>query len=138
MKILVRALRDEIPKQVHEEYDAKGLDLEFVDLIYLEPVVLSGTVEKFPDTLTFRGQLASRVERTCARCLKPVEESIDHPFEMVYDIRGKEEVDTTDDIREMLILDHPLRFLCNENCPGLCPSCGANLNDGPCACLRKV
>ena len=138
MKISLRLLREGVPKELHEKYDPKDLDLEFVDLTYLEKVMLNGTAERFRDTLTVRGQLASRIERTCARCLKPVEESMDQSFELVYDVRGKEEVDTTDDLREMLILDHPLRFLCNENCPGLCPSCGANLNDGPCTCLRKV
>ena len=137
MKIFIRRLQEGVPKTVHEEYDPKGLDLEFVDLTYLEDVVLNGAVEKFRDTLTFRGNLTSRVKHTCARCLKPIEEKVDHPFQLVYDIRGKEEVDTTEDIREMLILDHPIRFLCCDNCPGLCPSCGANLNDGPCACVSK-
>ena len=137
MKIFLRRLQEGVSKPVHEEYNPKGLDLEFVDLTYLEDVVLNGTVEKFKDALTFRGGLTSRAEHTCARCLKPVEEKVDHPFQLVYDIRGKEEVDTTDDIREMLILDHPIRFLCNDNCAGLCASCGANLNDGPCACVPK-
>ena len=136
MKIQVRLLRDGFPKAVHQEYNPKELDLEFVDLIYLDRVVLNGAVEKFRDTLTFRGNLASRVEHTCARCLKPVEEPVNHPFEVVYDIRGKEEVDTLEDLREMLILDHPIRFLCREECPGLCPRCGADLNEGPCRCSR--
>ena len=137
MKIFIRRLQEGVPKPVHEEYDPKGLDLEFVDLTYAEPVVLNGTVEKFRDTLTFRGNLTSRVEHTCARCLKVVPEPVDHPFQVVYDIQGKEEMDTTEDMREMLILDHPIRFLCNENCAGLCLGCGANRNDGPCLCLRK-
>jgi len=134
MKISIRLLRDGFPKAVHEEYDPKQLDLEFVDLIYLERVILDGMVEKFRDTLTFRGHLTSRVEHTCARCLKAVEERCDRPFELVYDVRGKEEVDTLDDLREVLILDHPIQFLCKEKCPGLCPRCGADLNEGVCRC----
>jgi uncharacterized protein len=66
--------------------------------------------------------------------LKQVEELIDHPFEVVYDVRGKEEVDALEDIREMLILDHPLRFLCREDCRGLCPHCGKELSEGFCSC----
>lgn len=134
MKIAVQLLREGFPKEVHEEYKSKELDLEFVDLTYLEGVVLDGTVEKFHDTLTFRGNLKSRIEHTCARCLKQVEELIDHPFEVVYDIRGKEEVDALEDIREMLILDHPIRFLCREDCRGLCPHCGKEFSEGFCSC----
>lgn len=134
MKIQVRLLQDGFPKAVHQEYNPKDLELEFVDLTYLQSVVMDGTAEKLRDTLTFRGHLTSRVEHTCARCLKPVEEAIDHPFEVVYDIRGKEEVDTVEDIRDMLILDHPIRFLCREECAGLCPRCGVDLNEGACRC----
>lgn len=137
MKIFVCLLREESPKKVHEEYDPKTLDVGFTDLAYLESVALDGTVEKFRDTLTFRGNLKSRVEHTCARCLKPVEEPLDHPFELVYDIQGKEELDTLDDLREILILDHPIRFLCREECCGLCPHCGINLNEGHCNCCSE-
>jgi len=136
MKISTRPLREGFPKSVHETYKAKDLDLEFVDLIYMEEIVMEGTVEKFTDTVTFKGQLKSRVEHTCARCLKQVDEKICHPFEMVYEIKGKEEIDTLDDLREALILEHPIRFLCRENCAGLCPHCGADLNNGSCGCVN--
>lgn len=132
MKILIRPLRDGFPKAVHGEYDPKELDLEFVDLIYLEPVYLNGWVEKFENTLTFKGNLTGRTESTCARCLKHIEKRLDQPFEFVYDIQGKEEIDSLEDIRETLILEHPIRYLCQENCAGLCPQCGADLNEGAC------
>jgi uncharacterized protein len=134
MKILIPPLREGFPKSVHEEYDAKELELEFVDLSYLKNVVLDGLIEKFQDTVNFRGHLRSRVEHMCARCLKKVEENIDHPFEVNYEIKGQSEIDTLDDLREILILEHPIRFLCKEDCAGLCPNCGADLNSGRCVC----
>ena len=134
MKIFVRLLRDGFPNQVHEEYNAKELDLEFVDLVYLEHVVMDGTLEKFLHSLTFKGNLKSRVEHTCARCLKQVEEKVDRPFELVDDVKGKEELDTLDDLRDILILDRPIRYLCREECPGLCSQCGADLSEGTCSC----
>lgn len=134
MKILTQQLCDGFPKSVHEEYNPKDLGLEFVDLVYSKRLVLDGTVEKCRNTLTFRGRLTSRVKHTCARCLKQVEDPVDQPFELVYDIAGRDEVDTLDDLREILILDHPIQFVCREECPGLCPSCGADLNEGPCSC----
>lgn len=130
MKIAVRNLHEGSPKPIRETLDPKKLDLEFVDLNYLDTVVLDGTVEKVLDTLTLRGRLITRIAHTCARCLKAVEEPVEHPLEVIYDIKGKEEVDTLEDVREALILNHPLRFLCREECPGLCLQCGADLNEG--------
>lgn len=136
MKISVQQLKDGFSTLVHEEYNPKELDLEFVDLVYSEPLKMQGTVVKFMNTVTFRGRLASRVLHICGRCLKEVEGSVDQPFELAYDITGKEEVDTLDDLREILILDHPIQFLCRPDCRGLCPQCAADLNEGDCACPR--
>ena len=38
--------------------------------------------------------------------------------------------------REAVILELPMRFLCSEDCKGLCPGCGSNLNNGPCDCVK--
>ncbi len=37
-------------------------------------------------------------------------------------------------LREDILLDLPSKFLCTPDCKGLCPKCGKNLNEGPCAC----
>ena len=41
-------------------------------------------------------------------------------------------------ISEDVIFSLPLRFLCDEECKGLCSKCGKNLNDGPCDCKKDV
>ncbi|MFO7558966.1 MAG: DUF177 domain-containing protein [Desulfobacterales bacterium] len=41
-------------------------------------------------------------------------------------------------VREVLALALPMKPLCRENCPGLCPGCGKPLNDGPCGCEVDV
>ena len=35
---------------------------------------------------------------------------------------------------DALVLEIPIKILCREDCRGLCPSCGKNLNDGDCGC----
>ena len=42
--------------------------------------------------------------------------------------------DLTDAVRDALLLELPYRFLCSEDCKGLCPTCGVNLNLGACTC----
>ncbi len=45
-----------------------------------------------------------------------------------------EDLPVGEELRQELELEVPFSALCRERCAGLCPSCGANLNDGPCAC----
>jgi uncharacterized protein len=99
--------------------------------------VLDGTVEKGHETLTFRGHLTSEVEHICGRCLMPVKDAVNQPFELFYEIKGVEDIETLDDLREILILNHPISFVCREDCRGLCPQCGVNLNERSCDCQKK-
>lgn len=123
--------------EVHDKYNAKELDLEFVDLHYQRPVELAGAIEKGGDTVIFRGNLTSEIEHICGRCLKKINEKVDVPFHLIYDTAGKEEIDTLPDLRETLLLEHPLSFVCSESCKGLCPHCGIDLNQEKCECASK-
>lgn len=42
-------------------------------------------------------------------------------------------------LQEDILLELPTKFLCSEDCKGLCPACGKNLNEGPCGCsMRQI
>lgn len=45
-----------------------------------------------------------------------------------------DEIDLSEPLRENVLLELPMKPLCNEDCEGLCPTCGTNLNEGPCTC----
>ena len=45
--------------------------------------------------------------------------------------------DLGDLARTAFILDMDTKTLCSEDCKGLCPRCGADLNQGPCSCKKK-
>ena len=38
---------------------------------------------------------------------------------------------------EQIEMEFPIRFLCKEDCRGLCQRCGRNLNEGECGCTQK-
>ena len=79
----------------------------------------------------------------CSRCLRPVvgvsgaevhelyQQTVTDPD--AYPIVG-EQLDLTAMVREVLLLELPSLALCSKDCAGLCPSCGADLADGPCGC----
>lgn len=102
----------------------------------------------------FRGDLHGQVIGTCARCLEEYSFDLDHPFmfvltprvaagtepkapsgdDLAFSYYEGDEIDVTPLVYEQTILALPTRPLCAENCRGLCPRCGANLNAGPCGC----
>ena len=87
--------------------------------------------------LCFKG-LAALV-LNCDRCLEPV--SLRVPFDFEEDISSEEEKESISDILVLddivvrsIIANLPMKVLCKEDCRGLCPACGKNLNEGSCKC----
>ena len=134
MILNVKLFKEGVTEHLKTAYNPQDLDLEFVDFHYLTQVGLTGSAEKISQTLTFRGTLTSRIEQTCARCLEQIESSISSPFDLSYPIDGRDSIDSTEDLRDILILNHPDQFLCRTDCKGICPGCGTNLNRESCRC----
>lgn len=103
------------------------------------------------------GDFRTRVELLCARCLEPITREVTRKFDLLYRPQGsdagKEELSVTaaeaevgyyqgqgllleDVLREQILLALPLKAICREDCKGLCPHCGGNLNVEQCACAE--
>jgi Predicted metal-binding, possibly nucleic acid-binding protein len=97
------------------------------------------------------GGLAIEVTMPCSRCLKPVRVSVDVPFREHFKVSQEpqteeeadrfiavkdNDVDLTPYVEEAVQLELPLVPLCAEDCKGLCPECGTDLNEGECGCDR--
>lgn len=81
------------------------------------------------------GRLQMALGLTCARCLETFTRNLKAQFTQVFD-PALETIDLTNDIREAVFVDLPLKAVCKENCQGLCPSCGQNKNLRACTCVR--
>ena len=81
------------------------------------------------------GHLSVPVEADCVRCLKRYTSSVEVPDVChFYEHITTDELDISEDLREDLLIALPSKYLCSEECSGLCPVCGENLNDGVCDC----
>lgn len=82
-----------------------------------------------------KGSLSATIQAICDRCVEtaPLEIRCDEVFHR-YKNEAEQPVDLTEDIREDILLALPQVFLCKEDCLGLCPKCGQNLNLGTCDC----
>jgi uncharacterized protein len=104
------------------------------------------------------GRVKTRLELVCSRCVEPFDVPVDTAFELRYLPQaenageGEREIgeddlttayyregllDVSDLLREQFQLALPMKPLCTDECRGLCPECGANLNKTTCSCAPK-
>ena len=105
-------------------------------------VKVTGNIVNIGGSLELKATAAGEYTTPCARCLKPVTISFDAD---IYEELGKEgtegalsddrsECDITEIIEQSVISELPMTALCDENCKGICPTCGKDLNSGACSC----
>ena len=103
-------------------------------------------------------RLNADTDLICSRCLSPFRRPLTLKFEEEYmptvDVFTGAPLDTNGDsgsftinqqhvldlqeaIRQYVLMVTPMKPLCDENCAGLCPKCGKNLNDGSCDCPQQ-
>ena len=119
---------------------------------FRQPVRLEGEVSDDAGAITLSATVYAHVTMRCARCGKPVEydKETDVEFLLVKELEGEEEdlrddvylvesdvVELDDILIPELILDMEMAVVCDEDCKGLCPKCGKNLNLGSCDCVTK-
>jgi uncharacterized protein len=103
-----------------------------------------------PGQFYWSGQLVTSVAANCRRCLKEITLAVEAPLEVLFTEQADTDdplarviparatvVDLSEPIREELILAVPEYALCRDDCRGLCPHCGKDLNVGPCACAPE-
>lgn len=123
------------------------------------PVDLTLDIQKLGvDAFGVTGRVTARLEVVCSRCLEPFEVPVDAAFDLRYvpvaenTGEGEQEIgeddlatafyregmlDLIDLMREQFVLALPMKPLCGEDCRGLCPHCGTNLNKGQCDCTPR-
>lgn len=125
------------------------------DYAVAAPVRLAMIIFKEEARVRLAGRVATVLEVACSRCLEPFAFAVDSAFDLRYAplaaAGGAEEIEIAGDelsvafydgesidlaqlVQEQFYLALPMKPLCRVDCRGLCPSCGANRNEGGCAC----
>lgn len=124
---------------------------EFGQLKAISLVKVKGTASKTADFYTIKGSATSELQIECSRCLNYfdyvlecyyeeifVPEDIETNFDLYVEdnihLLDSEEIDLTRIIEEAILLNIPYAPICSEDCKGLCPTCGTNLNEKTCSC----
>ncbi|MFH1875138.1 MAG: DUF177 domain-containing protein [Pseudomonadota bacterium] len=125
---------------------------------------LSATLLNCDENVDIRGELTILNHPTCDRCLQTYADERIMPFHILlaplyrserqrekHQYKDKElvkedleftfyegdRVDLYQLLREQLLLEKPIKNICQEDCKGICQKCGKNLNEGPCSCADE-
>lgn len=135
---------------IEAEIRPKELALTFQGEFFDQPLAFRGQLQNNGKGLySLTGTIHSHYSTACARCLAPASTAIEASINESY-MPGLQTADQGPDpegyryaghvvdidqaLRDNLLLALPQRLLCRENCPGICPACGKNLNEGSCGC----
>ena len=117
-----------------------------------EPVVAQGVVRNTAGVLLMKGNVTTTIHGICDRCAAEFDRFIDFPIdvvlvtelsneenedEWVFPLEG-DSADLDDIVRTVFVLNLDSKLLCRDDCKGICPRCGRNLNDGPCQCEKEL
>ena len=111
-----------------------------------EDLALELRLESVVEGVLVTGTAVTRADGECVRCLDPLQETVEADLQELYvypdvEVEGEDPdevlrlqgdlVDLRQVLRDAVVLAMPLLPLCREDCPGLCPACGARLAEDP-------
>ena len=134
MKIVLNHFKNDKSLVLEEEINPEDLDMDIGTMHFPEPLKLKVEVWKSDEDLTVDAHVEGDRSFTCSLCLEEFNNLFEKDFTLHYDIKGLDSVTIDSEVREELILDHPIRVLCRADCRGLCPFCGTDLNKEQCDC----
>lgn len=113
-------------------------------------VAVSGKIENNTGIVSLSGIASFSATVVCSRCAEEFKKHFQVPIEHLlvnklvnednddYIVVENSVLDLDALVCEDIVLSLPGKFLCQEDCKGLCAKCGKNLNDGPCDCKKDV
>ena len=149
MLLDVRTVRETPGATLPFSFEADLSELPFYGETPLhDPVRVDGTLYNRAGILGVRETIHYAVDTNCARCTKPlhVEKTVEIDQIIADEVQNEEDddilliendtVDAGEIARDAVIFDMDMVHLCREDCRGLCPVCGADLNEGECEHVR--
>ena len=143
------------PVTASESYAPGSLDFHGAEFRQTAPLHVKATAELQGAEIRIRGNLATRLEASCDRCLTAVEVPVSRDFDLFYrpikSIAKEEDIEIPPDemevgfysgdgieladvATEQVILSVPMKVICGTECRGLCPVCRVNRNLARCDC----
>ena len=153
----MRIRADNIPgegQRIEGTIDPSTVELGMPGISLIEPLAFVGRATRNAESIIVEGKLTGAMEFQCGRCLN----SVNEPFDLVmrilfapeeesaaggegaidagesFSYYGGGEIDLSREFKDLILVNLPISPVCSEDCKGMCPRCGEDLNKGPCKC----
>jgi uncharacterized protein len=130
------------------------------ECVFTGPLKADILVEREFDHLKVSGRIQVPIDLVCGRCLVSYPSTVDSAFriffrketarqgevedetelcddDLISSTYSGDEIDLAHEIEEQVAMEIPFKPLCDEECKGLCPTCGADLNTASCSCRKE-
>jgi uncharacterized protein len=149
MKISIQNLKQGLTS-FSEEIKPDFVSGDLIDY-YPDNFFVDVLLDKIDHDFMVKVKLKSKAHYVCDRCLEGFDTDIELHQDQLYktgpfDIEKDRdiiplpadltEIDLTDFLNEAVLVNHPIKMLCKEDCKGICPGCGVNLNENECICNK--
>ena len=120
--------------QIEEKFPKADVGVTDQDgLVIDEDVAVHAKAQLAGQTLLVKVLIDGVCSSECFRCLENAQQEFHHEVLLDFDTQNvKDSIDIAEDVRQEIVMNLPLQFLCQEDCKGLCPQCGGNLNEKQC------
>jgi uncharacterized protein len=153
MRIRVDSIH-EGSKPIEGTVDPTAMQLDDSYCSFDKPLTFSGYATRNAEDVRVKGSLTGSIKSQCSRCLEAFTMTIDLVMDTAFvPRRGDSEdedgtfepgsilsyydgdsIDLLQEIKDLILVNLPIKPICRPDCRGLCPQCGAELNKSPCQC----
>ncbi len=151
MKIDVSSILKETGGRLEINGEVKLPDTNFLgEYRFPEPLKVKGSVSDNGKSLVLRADAEGVMITNCARCMKEItvpvsfhidenlareDSGIDDDADVI--LFSDTEIEIDDIVYDNFLMNVEGKYLCKEDCKGLCPECGKDLNEGECDCSKE-
>lgn len=153
--VAVRSILEVIGGSVRAQdtFDLDVLEVGEERFELVEPASFDVTISNAGEALVATGHITAHVRAQCVRCLCPFETTITGDVEGYWprpgdvvpededvtgEVDGEGNIDIAPALLAALVVEAPFAPLHDEDCAGLCPTCGTNLNEETCSCAQEA
>ena len=124
--------------EINQTIPKEGIGLSDEEIDLRSPITIQANMERVDNQIIARTKVSTDYGYLCSRCLEGFHEAREDFYEFDFDLTPEVEcIDLGEEIRQEMILANPARILCKDDCKGICPGCGVNLNLEKCKCKNK-
>ena len=135
IKISIKDITSSNGLDIDQSIPKEGIGLSSEEADIKSLLNVKAHLEKVNNFVVANARIKAEFGYMCARCLEELSSTEERSYIFDFELEPKTEyVDLGEEIRQEFILANPARILCKDDCKGICPGCGANLNLEKCKC----